>query len=125
MNVAIVFVREYWKQLLALILVLSSLAFMSVSLYTWGYNSCKKDWDLAIIERNRVQEAQTKQIEVLTKEIADSKVALNTKSEEHLELILKTVQNKPLYKVVNGKCTVSSEFEKAYIDIVTYDGELK
>lgn len=125
MPLAIVFIKEYWKQLVSVLLILSSLVFMSISLYNWGYSSCKKDWDIAIAERNRVQEAQTAEITKLSVEIAAAKESLNKKSDENLTEILLSVQNKPLYKIVNGKCALTPDFEKTYIDIVTYDKEGK
>jgi hypothetical protein len=119
MPIVIMFARKFWKQLLALTLVLTALISIGFSIYSWGYKNSDKDWKLAIAERDRVQAAQTKEIKDLASTLANTKDELMTKSDAQLTQILLSVKNKPLYKIdVNGRCTPSADFEKAYTEIL-------
>ncbi len=111
--------KEFWKQILAGSLILLSIVLMGFSLYSWGYNSSNEKWELAIKERDKVQAAQTLEIQKLSKQVSDSKDALLVNSDLQLNQILLSVKNKPLYKIdASGKCTPSIDFEKAYSDII-------
>ncbi len=119
MLIVATFIKAFWKQLLALALVLTAAISLGFSIYSWGYKTCHKEWDDANVERNRIQLAQTAEIKALATEVANSKADLLSNSDIQLTQILLSVKNKPMYRVdVNGKCTPSSEFEKAYNDII-------
>lgn len=112
------FLSKYWKHILAVCLIVGAAISLVYSLYSWGYDNCKEDWDAAIKDRDRIQGEQTTEIRLLSKKLSDTSDALQAQSNENLTTILLTVKNKPMYRIVEGKCIPSKEFEKAYLDII-------
>jgi hypothetical protein len=111
--------KEFWKQILGLLVAIIALVYIGFSIYNLGYQSCHAEWDKATDARNLVIANQTEEIKRLTKEVIDSRDIVIQNSNEHLTTILLSVKNKPMYKVdAQGKCVPSTDFENAYIDII-------
>ncbi len=110
----LLFLKEYWKYLAIFGIVVC----IYYAIYNIGYNSCKKDWDKAILERNRIQQEQTLAIVKLSEKVSESSETATKQSSSNLAKILLSVKNKPLYKITDGKCAPSSEFETTYSDLV-------
>lgn len=109
---------KFWKHILAVVLIVGALLSIGYSIYSLGYDSCKKDWQAAIAERDRVQASQTEEIKVLSKALVDSRDMYIKTSDETLTKILDKVKSKPLYIYKDGNCYPSKDFEKAYVDII-------
>lgn len=115
-----IFIAAYrhWKLILGALAMLAGIFTVIFTFYSWGYNSCKKDWDAAITARNNIQIAQVKAITNLSESVVTTATILTKQSNANLDKILATVNKKPMFKIVDGKCDPSNEFEQAYKGIL-------
>ena len=106
--------KNHARSIILGILLMCTIVLGVRSIYSWGYNECKEDWVLAIAERDALQAKQTDAIVLLSHSISKSSEELVKRGEENLAKIVQSVKNKPLYTIVDGKCTTSTEFQLAY-----------
>ncbi len=114
----ILLLKEYWKYVVGLVAIVVACGLMAHSLYSWGYSNSDKDWGERIKERDKIQASQTAEIVKLSKSLVEFQEAQNKQTETNLNIILGSIKNKPLFKIVDGKCALTSDFETTYINIL-------
>lgn len=109
---------KYWKYIVGVVLICGGIAVVGGAIYNSGYDSSEQKWEARIAERDKIQENQTLEIIKLSKSVIITSDILTKQSIDNLDKILSTVNNKPLYTIVDGKCNPSQVFSDTYVSII-------
>ena len=110
----ILFLEKYWKQIVGTLVILVLLYSGYNLIYNRGVEAATAKYEQRLKERDDILAKQSEEISKLSSTQAATTSLILAKSEENLHTILSSVKNKPLYKIVDGKCAPSEEFSKAY-----------
>lgn len=110
--------KNYWKYIVAGVAIIIACGLITHSIYSWGFDSSNKEWVARIEERDKLQKKQTDEIVKLSATLVEYQATQTKQSKENLDIILGSIKNKPLYKIVDGKCVFTQDFENTYINII-------
>lgn len=116
----ILFLKNNKLALLLTILLISS----SIFSYRFGYKVADLENKETIIAAQAKVSRQINVLEALSSQVSNIG-KLDTKvSDDNMEKILLAIKNKPLAKIVDGKCKPTQDFKEAYISILK-EGQTK
>jgi len=103
-------------KLIAALLVLASVFSGLYSAYDYVYD---KGYNRKALEVQEYQNAQSKVLVTLSKQVADMPAKIVADSAQNYAQVLLAVKNKPLYVIdKSGKCSPSKDFDKAYRELL-------
>jgi len=118
MPILLMILKKYWKHILIVIVILAASAYFYNKIYTLGFDAANVECAQRMKEYTEKLDARIAAIEEASSTLVTEAIDARAVRKKDFATILSTIKNKPLYTVVEGKCTPTEDLIRIYNEAV-------
>lgn len=114
----ILLIGKFWKEIVIVILVSSTLTFGYFKIKSVGYQEAATVYQAKIDKYEKDLEARISSIEKTSTAILDNSILRREEAARDFKQIMAATKGRPLYTITSGICAPNDDFIRAYNDAV-------